>query len=57
MYRFVNMGKRFLPGGIPSGPFPAFKTDNTVLIYDKLPDQDKAPKDYANDEAAKKGYH
>jgi hypothetical protein len=57
LYRFVAMGKRYLPGGLPTGPFPAFKTDNTVLIYDKLPDQDRPPKDYADDAAAKKGYH
>jgi hypothetical protein len=57
MYQWVNGGKRYLPGGLPKGAFPAFDKNGTVAIYDKLPASDEAPHDYDNDAAAKKGYH
>jgi hypothetical protein len=50
MYRYVDMGKRFLPGQFPPGEPPNFDPANTVTVYDKLPPQDQYPsypeKDY-----------
>jgi hypothetical protein len=44
MYRFVNMGLRYLPTQFQSTPFIAFGDNaNTVTIYDTLPAQDKYP--------------
>jgi hypothetical protein len=51
MYRFVHMGKRYLPGQFPSGPFPAFDTKDTITIYDHVPAGDKAP-DYGPEKDA-----
>jgi hypothetical protein len=50
MYRYVDMGKRYLPGKLPSTPFRAFDPQNTVTYYPQLPASDKYPdypeKDY-----------
>ena len=50
MYRYVDMGKRYLPGQMPTQPFKAFDPANTVTVYDELPPPDKYPqypeKDY-----------
>jgi hypothetical protein len=51
MYRFVHMGKRYLPGQFNNEPFPAFDTKDTVTIYDHVPDGDKAP-DYGPEKDA-----
>jgi hypothetical protein len=51
MYRFVHMGKRYLPGQFPGGAFPAFDTADTVTIYDHVPPQDRAP-DYGPEKNA-----
>jgi hypothetical protein len=45
MYRYVHMGKRYLPGDFKNEPFQAFGDSNdNVTIYDQLPPQDQPPK-------------
>ena len=52
MYRYIDGGKRYLPGGFGANEIKAFDTNGTVLVYDTLPDADKHPdyphKDYHN---------
>ncbi|HEX2851364.1 MAG TPA: hypothetical protein VHN98_12455, partial [Acidimicrobiales bacterium] len=52
MYRYIDGGKRYLPGQFPQQPFKAFDQNGTVTIYDKLPAQDQYPQyplvDYHN---------
>ena len=43
LYRYVDGGKRYLPGTHPSSPPKAFDEAGTVLIYDKPPPQDQWP--------------
>src|SRR6266550_4718973 len=44
MYRYVHMGKRYLPGQFASEDFKAFGDSNdNILIYDKRPAADNAP--------------
>jgi hypothetical protein len=43
MYRFVDMGKRYLPGRFPTVPFRAFDNTNTITIYGERPPQDRPP--------------
>jgi hypothetical protein len=43
LYRYVDMGKRYLPTKHPSSPPKAFDPANTVTIYDKPPPQDQWP--------------
>ena len=51
MYRYIDMGKRYLPGQFPSAPFKAFDMANTVTIYNDRPAQDKPP-DYGPEKDA-----
>lgn len=41
MYRYVDGGKRYLPGEWPRTVPKAFDPAGTVLVYDKLPPQDQ----------------
>jgi hypothetical protein len=44
MYRYIHMGKRYLPGQMANEDFKAFADSNdNVTIYDKRPDADNAP--------------
>lgn len=43
LYRYVDGGKRFLPGEWPTSTPRAFDTKGTVLIYEKAPPQDQWP--------------
>jgi hypothetical protein len=43
MYRYVNMGKRFLPGEWPKTEPKPFETANTTVMYKERPPQDKFP--------------
>jgi hypothetical protein len=43
MYRYLDMGKRYLPGKLPSGEPKVFDPANTVTVYTTVPDSDKAP--------------
>jgi hypothetical protein len=43
MYRFVNEGERFLPGGWPDDPVPLFDPEGTVVSFDELKPEDDAP--------------
>lgn len=43
LYRYVEMGKRYLPGQWPKTNPKAFSTANTVTIYDKPPASDQWP--------------
>jgi hypothetical protein len=43
LYRYVNMGKRLLPGEHPTGEPKAFSTANTETIYENPPPVDKWP--------------
>ncbi len=43
LYRFVEMGRRYLPGQWPDGPPRAFDPANTVTIYDQPPEADRWP--------------
>jgi len=38
MLRYVDGGKRFLPGDWPTEPLPFFKQEGSVTVYDKSPD-------------------
>ncbi len=44
-YRYVDMGKRFLPGAWPTDPVPFFDPDNTITVLEHRPPED-APPDY-----------
>lgn len=45
MYRYVHMGKRYLPGQFANEEFKAFAdSQDNILIYDQLPAQDQPPK-------------
>jgi hypothetical protein len=43
MYRYVDMGKRYLPGQWPAGDPKVFATENTVTMYSERPPQDRFP--------------
>ncbi|HEX4905674.1 MAG TPA: hypothetical protein VFU93_09500 [Acidimicrobiales bacterium] len=43
LYRYVDMGKRYLPGQHPASPPKAFDPANTATIYDKPPPNDQWP--------------
>jgi hypothetical protein len=43
MYRYVDMGKRYLPGQLPAGEPKAFDPTNTITIYDTVPAADQPP--------------
>jgi hypothetical protein len=44
MYRYIDMGKRYLPGQLPTTGFKAFDPANTVTVFSQLPPQDQYPK-------------
>ena len=43
LYRYVDGGKRYLPGQWPGGDTKAFQTEGTSLIYPERPPQDRFP--------------
>ena len=43
LYRYVDLGKRYLPGQHPKGLPKAFDPANTATIYDKPPPNDQWP--------------
>jgi hypothetical protein len=43
MYRYVDMGKRYMPGGWPTSDPDAFETENTTVIYWERPESDQPP--------------
>jgi hypothetical protein len=43
MLRYVEGGKRYLPGEWPTDPMPFFVKEGSVTVYDKSPDP---PPDY-----------
>ncbi len=43
MYRYVDMGKRYLPGQHPTTDPKVFTKDGTVVIYDEIPESDRPP--------------
>jgi hypothetical protein len=43
LYRYVDMGKRYLPGQHPASPPKAFDPANTVTIYEEVPEPDRWP--------------
>jgi len=43
LYRYVDGGKRYLPGQWPAGDTKAFQTAGTTLIYPDRPPQDRFP--------------
>lgn len=43
MYRYVNGGRRVRPGAWPTTEPAAFDPKGTVLVYDELPPEDRAP--------------
>jgi len=45
MYRYVDGGKRYLPGTWPTGDPRVFDKSNSVAIYDQIPEADR-PVDY-----------
>jgi hypothetical protein len=51
MWVYANNAKRYGPGQMPVGDSSAFVRENTVMIYDEVPDEDKAP-DYPSPAAA-----
>ena len=54
MWVYANNAKRYGPGQMPVGESNAFVKDNTVMIYDAVPDEDKAP-DYPPPAASSSG--
>jgi hypothetical protein len=54
MWVYANNAKRYGPGQMPVGDPSAFVKDNTVMIYDAVPDEDKAP-DYPSPAGATTG--
>lgn len=49
MYRYVDGGKRYLPGEMEPGTVTLFDEEGTVLVYDEVPDED-VPPDYPSPE-------
>lgn len=43
MYRFVDNGRRYLPGQLPTGPPNVFTTDNAPTYFDSRPESDQPP--------------
>lgn len=43
MYRYVDGGRRYLPGQWPTRPPKAFDPNGTVVIYEDTPESDRAP--------------
>jgi hypothetical protein len=43
MMRYVDGGKRYLPGEWPTDPMPWFEEEGTVTVYTEVPDP---PPDY-----------
>jgi hypothetical protein len=43
MYRYVAMGKRYLPGELPATEPAVFDEADTVLVYDERPEADRPP--------------
>jgi hypothetical protein len=50
MYRYIDLGKRYLPGQLPAATFKGFDPANTATLYKQLPPPDQFPdypeKDY-----------
>ncbi len=49
MYRYVDGGKRYLPGEHPNSDPKAFVTEGSVTLYDKRPASDGEPPTYPHD--------
>lgn len=43
MWTYANGGRRYGPGQMPEAPSNAFVRENTVTLYDEVPDEDRAP--------------
>ena len=43
MWRWVNGGKRYLPGDRPNGPAPFFVQDGSVAMLDAFPKGEELP--------------
>lgn len=43
MYRFVDGGRRYLPGEWPEEPLPLFDPEGTIVTFDELPAEDQPP--------------
>jgi len=43
MWRYANMGKRYLPGKMEPGEIGAFKMENSITVYETPPEQDRPP--------------
>ena len=43
MWRYANMGKRYLPGQVSKGEADAFKMENSITVYDAPPKEDQPP--------------
>jgi hypothetical protein len=41
MWRYIDMGKRYLPGQIPDQTTPMFDPTNTITVYQQVPPQDQ----------------
>ena len=50
MWTYANGGKRYGPGEMPKTPTDAFKKENTVTLFESVPEEDKAP-DYPSPNA------
>jgi hypothetical protein len=54
MYVYANEGKRYGPGQMPAADSNAFKDENTVMIFEQVPPEDRAP-DYPSPAASSAG--
>ncbi len=43
MYRYLDMGKRYLPGEVGETTTPFFDPTNTVVVFDERPEADRPP--------------
>ena len=44
MYRYLDMGKRYLPGEVGETTTPFFDPTNTVVVFDERPEADRPPR-------------
>lgn len=43
MWRYANGGRRYLPGDMPAEPPDAFRLEDSVLLFDDYPEEDRPP--------------
>lgn len=44
MYRYLDEGKRYLPGEVGESTTPFFEPEGTVVVFDERPEEDRPPR-------------